>query len=388
VAWRSGALCAAVMLALFPGAVSAANSDCSCVPDNVLPGGKLAALRNVAIAGKASTLTKSVAVRLKAEDVTPGSCTTGESSDPVTLSLLLEDDDGDVILNAVKPGFVCTSGETTYAKFTARFEGPKNCKDSLAPAQQPTQGDLFATATTDDGSLMRTRQILCKSDTATPTPTPTPPTPTPTPTPSSVVFNLTPAAHYHVTLGDTLNIAVTAMTTGGSPLGVTASGLPPGASFDGTNFSWVGAFADLDDNGRHDVTFMAGGDSTQVVIGTTEFAVLAFALVDPATGVPFPGNLIPIPIGGRQNVWAQALCNPFNQGHTPFCGQGTNGWANFGWSILDPAVADFFSVAVTAAIDGLANGMTPIEARYTDADPTSGPTANGDWRATATLDVQ
>ena len=70
----------------------------------------------MASAGKASTLTKSVAIRLKAEDSTPGSCTTGMSSDPVTVSLLLVDDDGDVIINRSKPGFVCSFGATTHAK--------------------------------------------------------------------------------------------------------------------------------------------------------------------------------------------------------------------------------------------------------------------------------
>jgi hypothetical protein len=344
----------------------------------VLPGGKLAALRNVASGWKTSTLARSVTVRLKAEDVTPGSCTTGESSDPVTLSLLLVDDDGDVIINRSKPGFVCSFGETIHAKFTTRFEGPKNCEGSVAPAQQPTQGDLFATATTDDGSLMVTRQIMCKSDTATPTPTPA--TPTPTPTPSLVVFTLTPPAHYHVTEGDTLNFTVTAETQGGSPLSVTASGLPPGASFDGTNFSWVGAFVGGTDNGRHEVTFTAGGDTTEVVIGTTEFAIEVFQLVDSVTGVPFPENIIPIPIGGQQNVWAQALCRPFGQ-LTPVCGQGSNGWSNFIWSILDPSIADFVDLGVTAGIDGLAPGMTPVEARFTDA-------TLGVWTATATLDVQ
>jgi hypothetical protein len=140
----------------------------------------------------------------------------------------------------------------------------------------------------------------------------------------------------------------------------------------------------MSDNGFHEVTFLAGGDTTDVVVGVTEFAIEEFALVDPVTGVPFPGNIIPIPVGGQQDVWAQALCNPFGF-LTPNCGQGTNGWAEFVWSIVDPAIADFFDLGVTAGIDGLSVGMTPVEARFTDVDPMGNEV---DVSATATLDVQ
>jgi hypothetical protein len=324
----------------------------------LFPETNLAELRNVASGGKASTVVGSVAVRLEAEDVTPGSCTAGESSDPVMLSLFLQDDDGEVILNRAKLGLVCSFGQKTTVKFTAWFEGPKNCKDSAAPGGQPTQGDIFALATTDDGSLLVTRKIMCRSDTITP-----------------AIFNLTPPAHYHVTMGDTLNFTVTA-TQDGSPIGVTASGLPPGATFVGGNFSWVGAFSGSTDNGRHEVTFMAGGDHTDVVVGVTEFAITSFELVDPLTAEPWPGNIIPIPVDGQQNVWALAKCNG-----SPVCGQGANGWPEFIWSIGDPSIADFFDLGVTAGIDGLTVGMTPVEARFTDATV-------GVWTATATLDVQ
>jgi hypothetical protein len=373
----------------------------------------------VASGGKASILAKSVAVRLRAEDVTPGSCTTGESSDPVTVSLLLVDDDSEVIINRSKPGITCSFGQKTTVKFTGRFEGPKNCKDSVAPGQQPTQGDLFATVTTDDGGpLMATRQIMCKSDTATPTPTPTPtavtptptavtptpPTPTPTavtptgvtPTPTAVtptpptptpdmgvVFNLTPRRHYHVTEGETLNFTVTA-TQGGSPIGVMASGDLAGFFTEATGvFSWVGAFGAEPVVGRNELTFMAGGETTDVTVGVTTHAIVAYQLVDPtiAGSPPFPGGIIPVPVGGSKIVSAQALCNPFNQGQTPACGMGVNGWPNFVWMIVDPAVADFSSTGVTSVINGLTIGTTPIEARFTDA-------LVGEWSATGTLDVQ
>jgi hypothetical protein len=309
-----------------------------------------------------------------AEDVTPGSCTAGSSSDPVTVSLLLVDDDGAVILNQAKPGFVCDAGQTTSAKFTARFEGPNNCEGSITPAQQVTHGDVAVTATTDDGALMATRQILCRSDAVTPTPTPptptpatpTPATPTPSPTatPSPVVFTFTPPSHYHVNLGATLNFAVTAARSG-NPVAVTASGLPPGAAFNGTNFSWVGAFADQFDTGRHDVTFMADGESTVATIGTTERELLSFELVDTASQTIVAP--VSVPVGGQAQVRGRALFeNPFGA-PSSVAGQGTNAWSRFSWSIDDAALADFFSTTNVAIIQGLSNGTTQVHAQFTDA---------------------
>ena len=114
---------------------------------------------------------------------------------------------------------------------------------------------------------------------------------------------------------------------------MTASGLPADSAYVDATFNettgvffWVGAFADSLENGRHEVTFMAGGESTLVVVGVTQFAITGFRLIDPLTGEPFPGGIISIPIFGQRSVLAQALCNPFGDGDTPFCGQGTNGW--------------------------------------------------------------
>ena len=163
-------------------------------------------------------------------------------------------------------------------------------------------------------------------------------------------------------MGDTLNFTVTA-TQNGSPVSVTDSGLPPGATFDGTNFSWVGAFATVDDTGFNVVTFNAGGDTKDVWVGVTEFPILEFALVDDVTGEPFPGNTIPISVGGKQRVWAQVKCNPFGGGNIPFCGQGTNGWPNFVWSIFNPSVADFVSTDIVSEVEGLSIGMTPLPPR-------------------------
>jgi hypothetical protein len=96
-------------------------------------------------------------------DDTPGSCPSGETSNPVNVRLVLVDDDSDLILDKTRSGVVCTSGDTTYVKFAATFEGPVNCKGSVAPGNF-SRGDVDATVTTipDNGSLNVTRSILCK----------------------------------------------------------------------------------------------------------------------------------------------------------------------------------------------------------------------------------
>ena len=88
----------------------------------------------------------------------------GETSDPVTVSLLLKDDtpDMNVILDDAKEGIVCTSGATTYVKFTARFEGPENCKGGVVPRRTISRGDIHITASSRDGSLEKTSSIRCR----------------------------------------------------------------------------------------------------------------------------------------------------------------------------------------------------------------------------------
>jgi hypothetical protein len=131
------------------------------VPTNIVPAGNLVVLKNTSTGGKGSELARSVSVILNARDVTPGSCPPGSSSDPVTVSLRLVDDDGDTILNeSSKSGFVCTAGTSTNAKFTA-FYRVENCKGSVAP-EKTSMGAVDATASTAHGSLNRTRRVQCK----------------------------------------------------------------------------------------------------------------------------------------------------------------------------------------------------------------------------------
>jgi len=136
----------------------------------VSPGGTIGALRNVSGGGggggngKGSTLERNVTVALKGEDNTPGSCPSGATSGLVNVTLVLINDAGDTILDRDEPAR-CKSGDTTYVKFPAEFEGPRDCKGGAAP-RNVSRGDVAVAVTTspDNGSLDVTRSILCKAD--------------------------------------------------------------------------------------------------------------------------------------------------------------------------------------------------------------------------------
>jgi PKD repeat protein len=226
---------------------------------------------------------------------------------------------------------------------------------NLGPTPTPTPS---ATATPTPS------QTPTPSATATPTPSPTPtPTPTPTTMPTPV-FTFVPPPHYHVSEGATLNFTVTA-TLGGSPLTVTASGLPATSSFDGTNFSWVGEFEDSFDTGYHEMTFDAGGESSQAVIGTTEYALVDFQFYTDIN-TPLVGS-IKIPEGGRGQVLAGARFeNPFGDPWL-IAGRGTNAWPAFIWLIANESIAGLTSATNVGVIDGLSPGSTTVTARFTDA---------------------
>jgi len=354
VAALDSALLVVLVLAA-SSAMAAPKSPCACVPDLVLPGGSLAKLRDVSTNGKASVETTTVAVRLKAVDVTPGSCTAGSSSDPATVSLYLEDDDGDLIVDRSKTGAVCTNGTKTYVKFPVSFEGPKNCKDSVVPVNQ-SKGTVSVQATTADGTVLTTRKITCAARTP-------------------VSFDFSPPPNYHVTAGATLHFSVTATRRDG-PLAVSVSGLPPSASFDGTNFSWLGAFVDGADDGNYDVTFTADGESTVINIATTAYPIIGAALVG-LNGQPV--SSLPVAVGGQGLISVQPqFANPY--GLPTIGGQGANGWNKFDWSIDATYFADFYSTTNVAVVDGMGKGTTPIRARFTDA-------SLGEMSAVADLDV-
>jgi hypothetical protein len=128
----------------------------------VVPQGNAVALKNVEDGGKGSTTERSITVQLQAQEASTGSCPYGATSNPTTVNLFMEDDDGDVVINRSKNSFVCTSGSKIHAKFGVRYKGPENCKDSEVPIQQTSRGTLFVNATTADGSYNDTLKIQCK----------------------------------------------------------------------------------------------------------------------------------------------------------------------------------------------------------------------------------
>ena len=128
----------------------------------VVPQGNAVALKNVEDGGKGSTIERSMTVSLEAQEASPGSCPDGATSNPTTVNLYIEDDDGDLVFNRSKNSFVCTAGQKVHAKFGVRYTGPENCKDSAVPSKQSSRGSLFVTASTADGSLNDTLKIQCK----------------------------------------------------------------------------------------------------------------------------------------------------------------------------------------------------------------------------------
>jgi hypothetical protein len=66
-----------------------------------------------------------------------------------------------VVIDAIGEGFVCTMGTKVQAGFEVLFQGPVNCQDSAVPSGQSSNGDLFVSANTEDGSLDEIRGIKC-----------------------------------------------------------------------------------------------------------------------------------------------------------------------------------------------------------------------------------
>ncbi len=129
---------------------------------NVVPQGNLAALRNVGSGGKGSTLERSLTIQLEAQEASPGSCPDGATSGPTTVSLHIEDDDGEVIFDGSKNSFVCTAGNRVNVKFGVVYRGPENCENSAVPSPQTSRGEIIVNATTAAGSLNDVLGILCK----------------------------------------------------------------------------------------------------------------------------------------------------------------------------------------------------------------------------------
>lgn len=165
-----GVLVALVMpFGLAPAALAGPQPEggCRCVVTNVQPAGNLVTLNKTATLGKGSRKITTVTVNVHAESRAPGSCTAEDSSEPITLSLLMVDDDGDVILDESKVGYQCFGTGANSVKFQARYT-ELNCEGSVAPQGSLTSTgviDIEASTSGNHGPpLIDTRNIKCKAN--------------------------------------------------------------------------------------------------------------------------------------------------------------------------------------------------------------------------------
>jgi hypothetical protein len=145
-----------------------AEGRCRCVLTNVQPAGNLVTLNKTETGGKGSSKTVNVTVNVHAESTTPGACTSEDSSEPVTLSLVVVDDDGGMILNESKVGYRCFGTGSNSVKFPAQYT-VANCADSVPPQGGAVTStgsiSIRAAITGDHGPpLLEEREIKCKAN--------------------------------------------------------------------------------------------------------------------------------------------------------------------------------------------------------------------------------
>jgi hypothetical protein len=128
-------------------------------------------LRNVATAGKGSTLMRNMVLILHGVDAPGKTCDPGDFSAPTSINLTMLDDDGDILLNRSKTT-VCGADKTTNVKIGVGFEGPLNCEGSAVPSGGPggrqslSTGTITSTGTGSLGTPVRVEntRIKCRSD--------------------------------------------------------------------------------------------------------------------------------------------------------------------------------------------------------------------------------
>jgi hypothetical protein len=138
-------------------------TGCACIVQGVTPAGNVATLRNTADNGKGARQDDIVTVNIKAESRTPGSCTSGDSSEPISVTLRMVDDDGDVIADSTKVGYRCfgTQGGQNNLRFLVRYK-KNNCEGSVAPPPgSGSTGEIDVTVTTGHDEFEGTRGIKC-----------------------------------------------------------------------------------------------------------------------------------------------------------------------------------------------------------------------------------
>lgn len=98
----------------------------------------------------------------------PAKCTGIEVSDPTSVSLLMVDDDGDILINRTKGGIVCSAqnNQPSFVKIGVAFKGPLNCKNSAVPTgNSPSTGSVAinASGSPDTDEFVGTMNVKCKN---------------------------------------------------------------------------------------------------------------------------------------------------------------------------------------------------------------------------------
>ncbi len=190
---------------------------------------------------------------------------------------------------------------------------------------------------------------------------------------SQAVAELTfaPEPNYAVHVGATLTFSV-----GPASLGITASGLPAGATFDGTTFSWAPSRQDARESdeggafreGRYTVTFTtAGGTAVDVKIGVSEDELVSLFMPDQTIGIGAEGIAVVGVTFSDGSTALGSVSNPI----TPT------------WQTADPAIAFVSNVLPDGTIvfvQSVDRGTTTLTSRITSA-------TRGELSATATVTV-
>ncbi len=128
--------------------------DCLCEVQNINP--NQVVLQNVGTGGKGSDNTRKMVVTLNAIDAPGATCDPGEFSNPTSVNLEMEDDNGNILVDSAQI-VVCEQGVTINLKRNAFFRGPLNCENGAVPPPKP---DFSLGTITSTGSVFLTANYV------------------------------------------------------------------------------------------------------------------------------------------------------------------------------------------------------------------------------------
>jgi hypothetical protein len=109
-------------------------SDCLCEVQNINP--NQVVLQNVGTGGKGADSTRKMVMIVHAVDAPGATCDPGEFSAPTLVSLKMEDDGGNILIDSAGT-VVCEQGMSVDLKWNVSFQGPSNCEDGAVPPPKP-----------------------------------------------------------------------------------------------------------------------------------------------------------------------------------------------------------------------------------------------------------